>query len=131
MVAQTGAGSIQCMNVKHGLRASTGGGGIVAEFIGKKGDFSDSHLEAGVGDITVYLPSDLGVTVMASIEFANGHRIQSDFPGIKVSQSSGFGPQEVSAEGELNGGGPTLKLHTTTGNISLRRLKKLVSDDGN
>ena len=115
---------IQCFNVKHGLRASTAGGGIVAEFIGRKDDFSDSHLEAGVGDITVYLPVDLGVNVIASIDFANGHTIQSEFKGLRVSQSNGFGPQEMSAEGRLNGGGPTLKLHTTTGNIMLRRVKK-------
>lgn len=130
MTAETGAGQIQCYNVKHGLRAETAAGGIVAEFIGNKSDFSDSHLEAGTGDIVVYLPNNLGVTVRASIDFANGHNIRSEFAGLNISQSTqGYGPQEISAEGDLNGGGPTLKLHTTTGDISLRRIKKIQSDD--
>jgi hypothetical protein len=129
VIAQTGAGAIQCYNIKRGLRATTGAGGITAQFIGARGDFSDSKLEAGMGDIIVYLPNDLGVNVIASIELANGHRIQSDFPGLKISREEGYGPGEASAEGSLNGGGPTLKLHTTAGNISLRRIQKLVSSD--
>jgi DUF4097 and DUF4098 domain-containing protein YvlB len=123
VIAETGAGLIQCYNVKHGLKASTGSGGITVEFVGKKGDFSNSHLEAGIGDIVVYLPNDLGVRIEANIDFANGHGIQSDFSGLQITQSNGFGPRQVSAEGSLNGGGPTLELHTTTGNIMLRRAR--------
>jgi len=129
VTAETGAGSIQCMNVRRGIRAETGTGAIVAEFTAKRGEFTDSRLEAGMGDIIVYLPADLAVTVRAAIDLANGHSIQSEFNALKVTQSEGFGPQEVYAEGALNGGGPTLKLHTTNGNISLRRLKKIVSSD--
>ncbi|MEO8724979.1 MAG: DUF4097 family beta strand repeat-containing protein [Acidobacteriaceae bacterium] len=124
VVAETGAGLIQCYNVKRGMKASTGSGGITVEFVGKRSDFTSSHLEAGVGDIVVYLPSDLGVKVDANIDFANGHGIQSDFSGLRITQSSGFGPGQVSAEGNLNGGGPTLELHTTTGNIMIRRARQ-------
>jgi hypothetical protein len=81
-------------------------------------------LETTVGDIVVYLPSDLGVTVKAAIELANGHNITSDFDGIKVSSEGGqWGPKEMYADGRINGGGPILKLHTTNGNIAIRRLK--------
>lgn len=124
VVAETGAGVIQCYNVKRGMKASTGSGGITVEFVGKRSDFTSSHLEAGVGDIVVYLPSDLGVKVDANIDFANGHGIQSDFSGLRITQSDGFGPRQVSAEGNLNGGGPTLELHTTTGNIMIRRARQ-------
>src|SRR5438270_9957261 len=129
VTAETGAGTIQCYNVKHGLKATTGAGGITAQFIGNKGDFSDSRLEAGMGDIVVYLPSDVGVHVIASIDLANGHGIQSDFPGLKIQREEGFGPGEASAEGIIGGGGPTLKLHTTAGNISLKRISKIVASD--
>jgi hypothetical protein len=52
---------------------------------------------------------------------ANGHNIQSEFPGIQVTSVGGqWGPKTVTAEGSLNGGGPLLKVSTTTGNISFR-----------
>jgi hypothetical protein len=83
---------------------------------------SDSVLETGVGDITVYLASNINITVHASIEASNGHRIQSDFSEIKISSEGGqYGPKLVSAEGNLNGGGPVLKVRTTMGNIYIRR----------
>ena len=60
----------------------------------------------------------------ASIEAANGHRIQSDFPEIRVSTEGGqWGPKLVSAEGSLNGGGPVLKVRTTMGNIYIRKMQ--------
>jgi hypothetical protein len=79
-------------------------------------------LETGVGDITVYLVSNISMTIRASIEAANGHNITSDFPEIKIASEGGqWGPKLVSAEGNLNGGGPVLKVRTSMGNIYFRR----------
>jgi hypothetical protein len=64
------------------------------------------------------------MTIHASIEAATGHRITSDFPEIKVSSEGGpWGPKLVTAEGNLNGGGPVLKVRTTMGNIYIRRVQ--------
>jgi hypothetical protein len=54
---------------------------------------------------------------------ANGHTIQAgDFSGIHVTSEGGdYGPKTVTAEGQLNGGGPVLKVRTTTGDIVFRR----------
>ena len=122
--AQTGSGMIQCKG--NSMRAETGAGGIIAEFATMNGKFSDSTLETGVGDIVVYLPSDLKVSIHASIDVATGKdAIHSDLPGIRiVSESGDYGPREMSAEGNLNGGGPMLKLHTATGKIQFIALKK-------
>lgn len=124
--AQTGSGSIHCFKVTRSVRAETGAGGITAEFMTMNGKFSDSVLDTGVGDIIVYLPSDLKVSVHASIDVATSRdAIRSDLPGIRiVSENGGYGPGEMSAEGNLNGGGPTLKLHTSTGKIQFIALKK-------
>jgi hypothetical protein len=124
--AQTGSGSIRCSNVANSVRAETGAGGITAEFATMNGKFNDSTLETGVGDIVVYLPSDLKVSIHASIDVATSKdAIHSDLPGIRiVSESNGYGPQEMSAEGNLNGGGPMLKLHTSTGKIQFMALKR-------
>jgi DUF4097 and DUF4098 domain-containing protein YvlB len=119
--AETGGGSIE-LNGVPSARAETGGGGIVAKFVASNGEDHDSQLETSAGDITVYLEPNVNISVRASIEVANGHNIRSDFPDIKVTTEGGdYGPKTVTAEGSLNGGGPVLKVRTTTGDISFRR----------
>lgn len=115
--AETGGGSIT-LNGVTAARAETGAGGIVAKFV--SGDErTDSVLETSAGDITVYLAPNLNITIRASIDLANGHRIHSDFSEIRVTTEGGeWGPGTATAEGKLNGGGPTLKVRTTTGDIS-------------
>ena len=119
--AETGGGSIE-LNGVPSARAETGAGGIVAKFVAASGERNDSELETSAGDITVYLAPNVNISVRASIEVANGHNIRSDFPDIRVTTEGGdYGPKTVTAEGSLNGGGPVLKVRTTTGDISFRR----------
>ena len=119
--AETGGGSIE-LNGVPSARAETSAGGIVVKFIGSNGERHDSQLETAAGDITVYLAPNVNISVRASIEVANGHNIRSDFPDIKVvSEGGDYGPKTVTAEGSLNGGGPVLKVSTTTGDICFRR----------
>jgi len=121
--AQTGGGSIE-LNGVPSARAETSAGGIIARFIAD-GDRNDSTLQTSAGDITVYLASSLNLTVRAFIEVANGHHIRSDFPEIQVSSEGGeYGPKTVTAEGSLNGGGPVLKVRTTTGDIRILRASR-------
>jgi len=120
--AETAGGGIELYNLAQGARAETGGGGMTAQFVTGPAGFAESVLETPTGDITVYLAPDLKLNVSASIDVANGHNIHSDFPGIRVrSEGNEYGPREVSAQGALNGGGPTLKVHTTTGDIWFRK----------
>ena len=59
----------------------------------------------------------------ASVDVGNGHRITSDFPDIRISPGEGsqWGPRTLTAEGRLNGGGPVLKVHTSSGDICFKR----------
>jgi len=119
--AQTGGGGIELWGVPS-AHVQTGAGPITAKFISSRGKRTDSILETGVGDITIYLVPNINLTVHASIEASTGHRITSDFPEIRVSSEGGqWEPKQVSAEGQLNGGGPVLKLRTSMGNIYIRR----------
>jgi hypothetical protein len=60
----------------------------------------------------------LGVTIRAQNELAgNIRRIVSDFPGISVRVEGG----QVVAEGQVNGGGPILRISGTGGTIFIRR----------
>lgn len=119
--AETGGGSIEMDGVPS-AHAETSAGGIVAKFVSANGERHDSQLETAAGDITVYLLPSVNISVRASIDVANGHNIRSDFPEIKVASEGGdYGPKTITAEGSLNGGGPVLKVSTTTGDISFRR----------
>jgi DUF4097 and DUF4098 domain-containing protein YvlB len=119
---QTGGGSIQ-LDGAPSVRAETAAGGIIAKIISSSGERSDSVLETVAGDITVYLSDNLQVSIRAAIELANGHTIRSEFSDIRVSSEGGaWGPRTVTAEGQLNGGGPVLKVRTSSGNINFRRV---------
>lgn len=120
--ATTAGGGIRLYKLRRGVRAETAAGSITAEFVGRSGDFTDSSLATSVGDVIVYLPADLHVTVKAAIDTSLGHKIRTDFPEIKVTSEGGaWGPKQVYAVGQINGGGPVLKIHTTLGNIELRK----------
>jgi DUF4097 and DUF4098 domain-containing protein YvlB len=123
--AQTGGGSIQ-LNGATSVQAETSAGGIVVKLLSSKDVVrSNSTLETSAGDITVYLATDLAISVRAEIEIANGHTIRSDFPDIRVSSEGGqWGPKTVTAEGQLNGGGPVLKVRTNSGNVNFRRVSQ-------
>lgn len=119
--ASTGGGSIELWGVPS-ARAETGAGGIQVKFLPSSGQRNDSSLETSAGDITIYIAPNVNLSIRASIEVANGHGIHSDFPEIRVTSEGGdYGPKTLTAEGNLNGGGPLLKVQTTTGDISFRR----------
>ena len=85
---------------------------------------ADSDLETGAGDITVYIASDVAINVRASVDMGTGHHITSDFGDIHVaSEGDKWGPKTLTAEGKLNGGGPMLKVRTSSGDISIKRAK--------
>jgi DUF4097 and DUF4098 domain-containing protein YvlB len=121
-VIDTAGGSIHIGPVQGGVHAETSGGAIMAKLASGGAAFTDSRLETAVGDIVVYVPENLGVNVRAAVEVARSYGIRSDFGELKItSPSHNIGPREMYAEGSLNGGGPILHVHTTTGNIEIRR----------
>ena len=122
---ETGAGSIRLASANGRVQAETSAGGIVVKLLSSAGVRSDSTLETSAGDITVYLANDLPISIRAEIEIANGHTIRSDFTDIHVSsEGSSWGPKTVTAEGQLNGGGPVLKVRTNSGNVNFRRISR-------
>jgi DUF4097 and DUF4098 domain-containing protein YvlB len=138
--AETAGGSIHVDNAPQGVRAETAGGGIELNNVGGTviatsaagpiraffiagRPLRDSLLETTAGTIVVWLPATLAVRVDASIDFASGsNRIQSEFDSIVVQRSEGeFGAGRVVAEGEINGGGPVLRIRNTNGRIQIQR----------
>jgi DUF4097 and DUF4098 domain-containing protein YvlB len=122
--ANSGAGSIELDGVPS-ARVETGAGGITVKIINSGAERNDSMLETSTGDITVYIAPDVAVSVRASVELGNGHHINSDFTDIHVaSEGDQWGPRTLTAEGKLNGGGPVLKVRTTTGDIWFKRASR-------
>ena len=115
-------GGIRLHGSSGALRAVSDVGNILAELI--SGSLEDSILSTGAGDITVYLPSDIAVTVQALNESGRAGKIVSEFAEIPVRSSRESSSARVLAEGNLNGGGPRLQLTSTEGTIYLRRVRR-------
>ena len=121
--AETGGGGIELYGVPS-AQAETGAGGITVKLVNTGGERRDSELETSAGDITVYIASDVAVDVRANVDLANGHHITSEFPDIHVHSEGDWGSKTISADGKLNGGGPILKVRTTTGDIYFKRASR-------
>lgn len=115
---ETGSGAIRLSNVSGSLRASTAMGSIVARLLAGEAGPGDSFLTTGNGDITVFIPSNLGVKIRAENGLSGGmRRIVSDFPGVFPRVQGAH----VVAEADINGGGPLLRISGTGGTIFIKR----------
>jgi len=113
---ETGTGAIRLDNISGAMRASTAMGSIMAYLMA--GKLAESFLTTGNGDITIVIPSNLGVTIRAENEMSDTiRRIVSEFPGIPVRVQG----TQVVAEGAINGGGPLLRISGTGGTIFIKR----------
>lgn len=132
MEVETSGGSICLTRVANTVRAETGEGTITAWITP---DSRDSHkplrlpgpsqLSSRTGDIVVFLPRDLALTVDATVENGGPNRIEVD-PALPLNvQAHAVGP--CHAMGNLNGGGAVLKLHTAAGKIRLKYLDEEAS----
>jgi DUF4097 and DUF4098 domain-containing protein YvlB len=117
---ETGGGSIYLTQVDGAVKASTGAGAITAWFVQPSSKQSGAcELQSTDGDIIVYIPRHLPITIDARIQRGDEHRVIVDPAfALKVSyDEKSNGPRAVHAEGALNGGGEVLRLRTVEGNI--------------
>jgi DUF4097 and DUF4098 domain-containing protein YvlB len=119
---RTAGGSIDLLQMRNAMLAATAAGGILAQVDADLKKFAASELETSVGDVQVYLPAHLPVTVDAVIDMASGHKILSDFPLNVQKEGEPFVPTKIRAAGALNGGGEVLRIRTVAGNIEIRKL---------
>ena len=113
---ETVSGGVRVARITGPMRVSTTMGSIVASLLG--GRLADSFLATANGDITVLIPSNLGVTIQAQNSMADTlRRIVSDFPAVPVRRQG----TRIIAEGSLNGGGPLLQISGMGGTIFIKR----------
>ncbi|MEO8129895.1 MAG: hypothetical protein ABJF23_26180 [Bryobacteraceae bacterium] len=117
---ESSGGTIRLRGSSGALRAVTDVGSILAELMSGM-PLQNSLLSTSTGDITVFIPSNLALTVKARSVSSRAGRIVSEFPEIPVRMINLPNPPSAMAEGALNGGGPLLQISAATGTIYLRR----------
>jgi hypothetical protein len=119
---ESAGGAIRLRNVAGALHASANSGNILAQLVASH-PFADSLLSTNAGDITVFIPSNLALTIQATNETGGAGRIISDFAQIRPQAGAQPGMGPALATGALNGGGPVLRVNVIGGTIYLRREK--------
>jgi TonB family protein len=131
---ESSSGSICLTRVAGALQAATSGGTITAWINpdspsggGNVHLAGPSQLASGNGDIIVFLPRNLAVTIDATVMNGGLQRIEAD-PSLHFTvQASNSLTGPVHATAVLNGGGPPLKLRSTAGKIRLQYLDSEVA----
>jgi len=117
--AESGQGKIHVYGVSGPLSLSAAMGSILAELVAGA-QIQESTFLSRAGDLTLSLPSNVAVSVMATQDSGDNPRIQSDFPGFRAN-AFGWQPRPVMVQGAINGGGPVFHLSAPV--IYLRKIK--------
>jgi hypothetical protein len=121
-------GDIRLDSAGAWVEASTGSGNIVVHMAPEDFD-GDLHmdLQAGVGDVTVYVPPRLRASIDATVQRPafQSQQIISDYPPVPKRPAQGLvAPRfytPTHSESLLNGGGNKIVLHTSLGKITIRK----------
>ena len=114
---ETSGGSIYLTQVDSAVKASTSTGAITAWFVAPVKPPSRCEFQSGDGDIVVYIPRQLPVTIDAQVQSGDEHRLSFDPAFATTFHHDDSSGGAVRAEGSLNGGGEVIRLRTTGGNI--------------
>ena len=114
---ENASGAIKVGSWNGTIHLATASGSVVAQILGEK-LMGDSSVSTASGDITVYIPSNVGVTIRAQNDGASrAQGIVSEFQGVQVRMNGGT----AFAAGAINGGGPILRLEGTGGTIWIKK----------
>jgi DUF4097 and DUF4098 domain-containing protein YvlB len=114
---ESGSGGIRLTNISGPMRVSTSLGNIMATLLAGK-LAADSFLATANGDITVMIPSNVGVNIRAQNDMADTmRRIFTEYPAVTVRRQG----RQLVAEGQVNGGGPLLQISATAGTIFIKK----------
>jgi Putative adhesin len=115
---ETSGGSIYLTQVDSAVKASTSTGAITAWFVAPVKPPSQCEFQSGAGDIVVYIPRQLPITIDAQVQSGDEHQLSFDPAFAAVfHRDDSPGGGVIRAEGSLNGGGEVIHLRTAGGNI--------------
>ncbi len=110
--AHTSGGRIEIDELHGAIDAQTSGGSIRVGIAGQP--TADSTLKTSGGSVTVFVEPTIAVALDAR---TSGGRASSELPITVLGSAS-----KDRLEGDINGGGPLLKLRSSGGSVSLRTL---------
>lgn len=119
----TGGGDLILKDVNGGIKCYTGSGDIHVELI--PDPKINSEIKSGMGDITLYIPSNARTTIVAKVRDWNswgndsGSPITSDFPVTTEIKTS----HTLRSVYTINGGGSEIKIETSSGEIKIQKMK--------
>ncbi|MEM1260898.1 MAG: DUF4097 family beta strand repeat-containing protein [Pseudomonadota bacterium] len=108
--ARTSGGSIRVRNAKGRIEARTSGGSVEAEMLVQP--TGDSTLSTSGGSVRLYVADGIGLDVDAT----SSSGVRSEIP------VGGETKAKRRLRGELNGGGPKVRLETSGGGVKIYRL---------
>jgi DUF4097 and DUF4098 domain-containing protein YvlB len=112
----SGSGGVRLANISGPIRVATSMGNISASLLGSR--IADSFIATGNGDITILIPSNVGVRVQAQNSSADTlRRIVSDYAVLQPRRQG----TRIVAEGAVNGGGPLLQISGMGGTIFIKK----------
>lgn len=112
----SGSGGVRLTNITGPIRVATSMGNVTASLIGSH--LADSFIATGNGDITVLIPSNVGVRIQAQNSMADTlRRIVSDYAAIQARRQG----TRIVAEGAVNGGGPLVQISGMGGTIFIKK----------
>jgi hypothetical protein len=117
--AESAQGTVRVRGSSGPMDVSTAVGNIFAELMAGA-RLRDSTLAAASGDITVFIPSNLPVSVLVLNDRGGYPQFMSDFSEVRA-VALPFARSPVVAQGAINGGGPVLRINTGTGVVYLRK----------
>jgi DUF4097 and DUF4098 domain-containing protein YvlB len=106
--ANTSGGDVRLLRIDGRIRGNTSGGSVKCSLVGANREVAAT---TSGGDIELILPRGTQGEVVAT---TSGGSVSSDLP------LSGSVGKEGRLQGSLNGGGPSIRAHTSGGSISLR-----------
>ena len=119
--ASTSGGSITIGEAGGYIEADTAGGSIEAT-LSVSADDSHITLESSGGDITLTIPAGHAATVNADLRvsrrYRGDYRIYTDFPLTIEDENE----RRIIGRGDINGGGASIRLSTSNGDISILSL---------
>jgi hypothetical protein len=111
------SGAIKVGSLDGATRLVTASGSVVAQLHGSRLT-SDSYIATGSGDVTVFIPYNLSVTIRAQNNgVSRVQSIVSEFPGLQIRFDGGT----ATARGDVNGGGATLRIEGNSGTIWIKK----------
>jgi len=121
--ATTGGGNLSFKNIKGGIDCYTGSGDVYVEL--NPDPKVNSEIKSGSGSVTLYLPGNAKATVVAKVRgwdtWGGDEKspIISDFENTTINRSH----STVRSTYVINGGGSTIEVQTTSGEIYIKKQK--------